>query len=335
LLRSRLQYRITTILRIGLRGPDGPGAAGALPKGASPAAENPQVDVFCVHPTTFRAEGKWNQDPADAEAKRWTDESVIARQASVFSACCRIWAPRYRAASFNALVDNEHRDPAYALAYRDVERAFDWFLMHIGKNRPFIIAGHSQGAKHIAELLEKRIDGTALQERMVAAYIVGINISEGEFGLRFKHVRVCGRPDQTGCALQWNAVEPGANLDAVAAAYQKSFIATYGDSAPGRLTLCVNPVTFDRSKPNSLSAQAKGAVPGAPGYGSLLPLRAGAVAVRCDHGLAVSYLDPLLNLNALPGGALHYHDIGLFYADVRANAVLRTNAWLRRHRLRD
>jgi hypothetical protein len=168
-----------------------------------------------------------------------------------------------------------------------------------------------------------------------ASRLAAISSLEGMHPTCAQHVRVCGKPDQTGCALQWNAVEPGANLDAVAAAYQKGFIATYGDSAPGRLTLCVNPVTFDRSKPNSLSAQAKGAVPGAPGYGSLLPLRPGAVAVRCDHGLAVSYLYPLLNLKALPGGALHYHDIGLFYADVRANAVLRTNAWLRRHRLRD
>lgn len=312
-------------------GPGGPGPAAARPDGATPAARDPGVDVFYVHPTTLRSQTAWNQDVADAKANGWVDDSVIARQASVFGACCRIWAPRYRAASYKALMDAGHRDAAFALAYGDVERAFDWFLAHVSKGRPFIIAGHSQGAKHIADLLERRIDGTPLQGRLVAAYIVGINLSEGEFGLRYRHVPICDTPAQTGCAVQWNAVEGGANLDPIVAAYEKTFVDRYGD-VPGRRPLCVNPVTFDRSRPDSLSAEAKGAVPGDPGYGPLRALRAGAVAVRCERGVAVSYLAPGLDLKPLPGGSLHYHDYGLFYADFRANAALRAAAWQKAHR---
>lgn len=312
-------------------GPGGAGAAGALPEGASPAARDPGVDVFYVHPTTFRSETQWSQDPRDAKSNAWVDESVMARQASVFGACCRIWAPRYRAASYKALRDPAYRDQAYAFAYADVARAFDWFLANVSKGRPFIIAGHSQGAKHIADLLEQRIDGTPLQKRMVAAYIVGINLSEGEFGLRFKHVPICDKPAQTGCALQWNAIEAGADLALVVAAFEKGFVEKYGD-VPGKQPLCINPVTFDRARPASLSAEAKGTVPGEPGAGAMRLLRAGAVAVRCERGLAVSYLAPGLDLKPLPGGSLHYHDIGLFYADIRANAALRAAAWLRAHR---
>lgn len=311
-------------------GPGGPGAAAALPEGASPAARAPQVEVFYVHPTTLRSQTAWNQDVRDAEANAWVDASVIARQASAFSACCRIWAPRYRAASYKALMDAGHRDAAFALAYADVERAFDRFLSRIG-GHPFIIAGHSQGAKHIGDLLEKRIDGTALQQRLVAAYIVGINIAQGEFGPRFRHVPVCARPDQTGCALQWNALEAGADVGKVAAAYEKTFTDHYGE-APGRETLCINPVTFDARRSESLSAEAKGAVPGDPGFGAVRALRKGAVAVRCERGMAVSYLAPGLDMKPLPGGSLHYHDFGLFYADIRANAALRSRAWVRAHR---
>jgi hypothetical protein len=311
-------------------GPAGPGPA-ALPEGAAPAAQSPGVDVFYVHPTTLRSQTAWNQDPADAAASTWTDESAVARQASAFGACCRIWAPRYRAASYKALMEPAHRDAAFALAYSDVERAFDWFLAHVSKGRPFIIAGHSQGAKHIADLLERRIDGTPLQQRMVAAYIVGINLSEGEFGLRYRHVPVCDRPAQTGCALQWNAVAAGANLAPIVAAYEKAFVDRYGD-VPGKRPLCINPVTFDRSRPAALSAQARGAVPGEPGFGAMKPLRPGAVAVRCVRGLAVTYLAPGLDIRPMAGGSLHYYDFALFYADIRANAALRASAWLKAHR---
>jgi hypothetical protein len=313
-------------------GPDGTKLASAMPEGATPAQGDAAVDVFYVHPTTFRGNGRWNQDPRDKQASQWTDESAIARQASAFGACCRIWAPRYRAAGFAALMDDAHRDPAFALAYSDVERAFDWFLVHVSRGRPFILAGHSQGAKHVADLLERRIDGTPLQGRMVAAYIVGINLAEGDFGKRFRHVPVCDKPAQTGCALQWNAVDPTADLEAMSAAYQKAFIAGNGVDAPGRQTLCINPVTFDRAKPDSISTQAQGAVPGDPGYGPMQALQRGAVAVRCSKGLAVSYLAPGLGLKALPGGSLHYHDIGLFWADLRANAVLRAKSWFDAHR---
>lgn len=302
-----------------------------MPAGASPAAADPGVDVFYLHPTTFRSDTLWNQDTRDAKANAWVDASVIARQASVFSACCRIWAPRYRAAGYKSFMDTGHREAAFALAFSDVERAFDWFLTHVSKGRPFIIAGHSQGAKHISDLLEKRVDGTALQQRMVAAYIIGINLSEGEFGLRYKRVQLCDKPGRIGCAIQWNAVAAGSDLTPMVSAYEKMFTDHYGDAA-GRRTVCINPVTFDMDRPASLSAQALGAVPGEPGFGDMKPLRAGAVAVRCEQGVAVTYMAPGLDLAALPGGVLHYHDFGLFYADIRANAVLRSKMWLKAHK---
>ncbi len=313
-------------------GPGGAGIAANVPEGATPAATAPRVDVFYVHPTTYKSKtGKWNQDPADPEASKWSDESVVQRQASAFNACCSIWSPRYRAASSNALMSPSHTKAAFALAYTDVDRAFDWFLKNVSKGRPFIIVGHSQGAKHIGDLLEKRIAGTPLEKRMVAAYIIGINIAKGEVPLRFKDVPVCDHPDQTGCLVQWNSILAGTNLDPVVAAYEKSFTDMYGNR-PGKEMVCVNPVTFDTSQPDSLSAQAKGAVPGSPGFGPMEPLRVGAVAARCERGLLVVYPAPGLGLEPLPGtGVMHYHDIGLFWADVRANAALRASAWLKAH----
>ncbi|WP_174285280.1 DUF3089 domain-containing protein [Sphingomonas bacterium] len=308
-------------------GPFGPGASAVVPKGATPASRDPAVDVFYVYPTTFRSTTVWNQDLADATTDAWTDVSVIARQASIFNACCRVFAPRYRQASFRNV--GGERDKALDLAYQDVARAFDHYLTTQNRGRPFILAGHSQGAWMIARLLEEKIDGTPLQDKLVAAYIVGINLAEGDFGRRFKHVLPCATPDQTGCAVQWNSVLASADLTKIAAQYQAPYVAKRGDD-PGKVTLCVNPLTFDRSKPAATTAQAQGAVPGDPGEGPLRPLLIHAVAAHCAQGLLIVDPSPALALKPIPGGAvMHYHDLGLFYADVRANAARRVKSYLR------
>ena len=312
-------------------GPFGPGASAAVPAGASRPPAHPRADVFYIHPTTFRSPDHWNQDLADAATNAWTDASVIARQASAFGGCCRIFAPRYRQAAF--LNRDGGRDLALRLAYGDVERAFDGYLAQANHGRPVNLAGHSQGGWIIAELLERRIDGTALQKRMIAAYIIGNNVAEGEFGQRFKHVPVCETPAQTGCAVQWNAVLPSANIGAMVAQYQSTFVKRFGDG-PGKATVCVNPLTFDRRRPIGAAVLSKGAVPGDPGLGAPRPLVRGQVSARCEQGLLVVEPTAALELKPLPGGVMHYHDIGLFYGDVRANAVLRTDAWFKAHRAR-
>jgi pimeloyl-ACP methyl ester carboxylesterase len=304
----------------------GEGFANPLPVGATPAARYPKAAVFFIHPTTFKgAAGQFNQDVADAAANQWADESSVARQASVFSACCAVYSPRYRAASYASFASTPVREAAFALAYTDIERAFDAFLKTIG-NRPFIIAGHSQGAFHSAMLLEKRIEGTPLQKRMVAAYIIGINLAQGDFGKRFKSVKPCARPAQTGCVVQWNAYLADADVAKFAGYSQSTYVQKYGDDA-GKLTLCVNPLTFDARRAEANASAAKGAVPGSPGLGALLPLKAKAVAARCEQGLLLVTPDKALDLAPLAGGSMHYHDLGLFWADVRANAALRVAAF--------
>ncbi|TRW14439.1 DUF3089 domain-containing protein [Glacieibacterium frigidum] len=309
-------------------GPAGPGASAAVPEGATPAARRPPADVFFIHPTTFRTTTQWNQDAGDAATNAWTDASSIARQASAFNACCRVFAPRYRQASF--LSKDDGRDRALDLAYGDIERAFDVFL-RANRGRPFILAGHSQGGLMVARLVERRIDGTPLAKRLIATYAVGMNVAEGEFGRTIKKVPICDRPAQTGCMVQWNAVLPSTDLAAAAKRSEQAYLDRFHAEA-GKTTLCVNPLTFDRAQPSADAERSRGAVPGDPGAGPIRPLVPHAVAARCEQGFLVATPNPALELKALPGGSLHYHDFGLFYADVRANAVLRTQAWLKARR---
>ncbi|PKP91355.1 MAG: hypothetical protein CVT77_12390 [Alphaproteobacteria bacterium HGW-Alphaproteobacteria-16] len=311
--------------------PDAPGAAATVPGGATSAATLPQAAVFYVHPTTFRHDVQWNQDIADAATNGWTDTSVIARQAAIFNGCCAVFAPRYRQAVARSVGMLEGEGgKAFALAYSDVERAFDAFLQLIGDG-PFILAGHSQGGSHVATLLAKRIDGTPLARRMVVAYAIGYNLSEGDFGKTYKTLKICDRPTQTGCVVGWNAVTGDADRAMLGVLMAQRYVKLHGDDA-GKALLCVNPLTFDRRRPVAHKSASRGAVPGEPGAGPVAALQKGMVSAACRDGFLVVDADPALDVKPLPGGSMHFHDMGLFYADIRANAAARVAAYRGKHR---
>jgi hypothetical protein len=242
-----------------------------------------------------------------------------------------VFSPRYRAATSKAFISPKGRDAAFALAFSDIERAFDWYLTQENKGRPFIVAGHSQGAFHMATLLERRIDGTPLQRQLVAAYIIGINLSEGDFGRRFKTTKPCTRPNDTSCVVQFEAILAGSDVAKAASYAQSTFVGKYGD-VPGKQTICLNPLTFDARRPAAPASASRGAVPGDPGFGEVRALLRGKVAAHCEQGLLVVQPDSLLDVKPLPGGSMHYHDFGLFYADIRADALRRARAFRRQNR---
>ncbi|MFZ2994830.1 DUF3089 domain-containing protein [Sphingobium sp.] len=311
--------------------PDAPGAAAIVPSSATPAVKHAAAAVFYVHPTTFRHDVQWNQDIADAATNRWTDASVIARQASIFNGCCDVYAPRYRQAVARSVgaLDGEG-GKAFALAYSDVERAFDAFLIAI-ESKPFIVAGHSQGGAHIATLLARRIDGTPLAERMIAAYVIGYNLSDGDFGKTYHSLKTCDRATQTGCVVGWNTVTRDADRAMLGGMMEQRYVKLHGDDA-GKALLCINPLTFDRRKPAAPRSASLGAVQGEPDASPVAPLRKGLVAAACRDDFLVVDVDPALDMKPLPGGSMHFHDMGVFYADIRANVAERVRVYLRTHR---
>jgi pimeloyl-ACP methyl ester carboxylesterase len=300
--------------------------------GMASATDAKRVDVFYIHPTTDRSVDRWNQDIADTQVNRWTDESVVARQASAFDACCRIFAPRYRQSTAGAFPNPVTRKAAFALAYGDVLHAFDEYLARDNGGRPFILVGHSQGAVHAAKLIEDRIDGTPIAKRMVAAYVVGIGLSQGDFGRSYKTILPCTTPTQTGCIVGWNSVLTSmADKAKFVGLLESAFTDRYGD-VPGKALLCTNPLTFDQRRPIGTRKDSRGAAPGDPGFGPMQKLRPHSVSAICENGLLVVDPAPDLDLKPLPNGSMHYHDIGLFWADIRDNAIQRVKAFGKAHR---
>ncbi|MBC8181448.1 DUF3089 domain-containing protein [candidate division KSB1 bacterium] len=61
----------------------------------------------------------------------------------------------------------------------DVEDAFDYYIENLNNDRPFIIAGHSQGTMTLIELIKNRFGNDAeLRNRMVAAYLIGYTVTD-------------------------------------------------------------------------------------------------------------------------------------------------------------
>ncbi len=310
--------------------PDREDSADALPAiGVIDQQARAAVDVFFIHPTTYFGTANWNQPLDDARVNQLTDLFVMRGQASVFNSCCRIYAPRYRQATIYSFLDDSGSGAsALAVAYGDVERAFDYFLANYSQDRPFVLAAHSQGAVHLRTLLEQRITGTPLRARLVAAYPIGFGFDADELAKSVPDVPVCQSAAQTGCMVSWNSIGPQASV--------------FGDP---RKNICVNPLTWAVDGAPADASLNIGAV-SYPGTfaGSLADLKelprdfidakpvpeTGVADAQCIDGMLLVKEIRSIHYTSRPMGRDNYHiyDYGLFHMNLRKNAETRVAQYL-------
>jgi hypothetical protein len=300
------------------------------------------VDVFYIHPTTYRDAAFWNQPLDDTKTNDWTDESVVARQAAIFNACCRVYAPRYRQTASAGV----YAPPAmkglqsYEFAWGDVRAAFLHYMKHWNKGRPFILVGHSQGASHIERWLAEFGADRKLAKLLVAAYPIGIGYTDGQLARLPGGRGLCRTPTESGCIVTWNVFAPGSDGKAMVAATQARYAQKYGTSQ-GNAVGCINPLTFELARPAAPATWNLGALPARPGVGlaaalrdqvRLPPTEAGRIGASCVGGALVVDALPAQGyaLVPLPGGSLHFNDMDLFFQNIRVNAVARSEAFLHR-----
>ena len=295
------------------------GADVALPEHPAIDQRTAPADVFYVHPTTWIG-GEWNapfDDPTVIEA---TTRGGTLIQASVFNACCAVYAPRYRQANGRAFtLPDAEGERARDVAYGDIVAAFEVFLQRTGE-RPFILAGHSQGAVLAGRLLRERIAGHPAQARLVAAYLPGAPLQAETVG-----VPICETPSATGCVVSWHARGPEFSPNGF------EFEATDPDPMRGRI--CVNPISWSTDGAHVDAGRNAGAVFFDTDEPAVKPAFADA---QCMGGtLLVTELgDPERDLPSrvllYVMGPDNYHPIEyqLFYLDLRANASARVDAHL-------
>ena len=167
------------------------------------------IDVFYIHPTGF-FETAWNFNMDKNRSAYERTEIMLANQVSAFNESCNIFAPEYRQATYYSFFDkNSNGIKALDLAYKDVANAFDYYIENENNGKPFIIAGHSQGALHAQRLIKNKILNKDLNARFICAYIIGYIIPEIHYEDLFEDIKRSDSFNDTNCIISWSTVVEG------------------------------------------------------------------------------------------------------------------------------
>lgn len=299
-------------------------AAEGAPEAAIPKGD---AAVFFVHPTSYYSRSSWNA-PLDDRDSDHRANLFVRGMATAFADAGEIWAPRYRQATLGAFLAEDRVTAGKAIdaAYQDIEQAFDAFVAAQPKNKPIILAGHSQGALHLTTLLKNKIAGTPLAKRIVAVYAIGwpISVDTDMAGLGLP---ACQTPEQKGCVISWVSFAEPADPEMVLTAYDGT-IGFDGRPRAGTRMLCTNPITGTPDA-EAVPATNLGTLKPTTGFksGSLI---AGKIGAKCDDTrglLMIGAADIAKNYvvagYVLPGNNYHVYDITLFWSNVHADVLRR------------
>lgn len=305
-------------------------ADGALTKKTYTPDPAAPIDCFYVYPTVSH-EPTANADLTDGPEERHAARQQFAR----FAAKCRPYAPLYRQTTVAAM-EGAATDPDPAMAYGDVLAAWRYYLAHDNQGRGVVLIGHSQGARHVTQLMADEIDGKPAQRLLVSAVILGggvqTPIGSGAGG-SFQHIPLCRTADQTGCVIAYSTY-----LASSPPGPQSAFGQAAG---PGLADACVNPGELVDHGELNAELPTTGRVADMlgttfvenPGMISAACATAGdrtylAVSIKPAGFGAVALSRALTDLDGrAPGWGLHALDVNLALGDLVEIVGRQASAW--------
>jgi hypothetical protein len=285
-----------------------------------PASPDKPVDVFYLYPTAWRREGPGAPSvcAVDHPGMVAGAKAAFARQATAFETVGNLFAPYYRQAdaAFTLGLPPAARDEVIGGApTADATAAFRWFLEHHNQGRPFILAGHSQGANVLLNLLAGYLqEHPEVYRRMVVAYVIGYSVTPGWLASH-PHLRFAEGADDTGVIVSYNTQAPD-----VPAGRNPVVL-------PGALV--INPISWTREETLAPAAAGRGSYMPVDGAFAKVPPVADARVDRAK-GVLVTTADQAGLVLGFGPGIFHSYDGLFYYFDLRANAALRVEAALRR-----
>lgn len=166
-----------------------------------------QADVFYVVSTNV-ASGI-GEDGKDTYLALLTPEdkalmdNEFAFAAGMFGDSLNFFAPYYHQFTLSSMALGEDEFmPLRRRASDEVADAFDHYIEHMNGGRPFILAGFSQGAMHIIDILKHMTDEQF--SRCAGAYAIGYRVSTED--LRHPHVNAAVSATDYGGIVSFNSV---------------------------------------------------------------------------------------------------------------------------------
>ena len=212
------------------------------------------------------------------------------------------YSPYYRQVSMHTLADGKKLPSRMLRAFDDVKQSWQYYLTHYNQGRPFVLAGYSQGAAAVIEILKEMPDSIA--QRMVASYIIGYKVTTDDMDV-IPNLRPARGATDCGVTVCFNSVaSPDCEIDLVS----------------GGNLLCINPVNW---RTDTVSASFVYDFP---------PVKE-RLSVACDpehHLLIVKDFktDEILPVIGVPGN-YHNFELRFYHPYIRRNIADRVKAYLK------
>eukprot|EP00930_Biecheleria_cincta_P053936 TRINITY_DN3976_c0_g2_i1.p1 TRINITY_DN3976_c0_g2~~TRINITY_DN3976_c0_g2_i1.p1 ORF type:complete len:343 (-),score=44.21 TRINITY_DN3976_c0_g2_i1:305-1333(-) len=306
-----------------------------VPSGADPSnnvEKNGQCDCFYVHGTSDFEGFELNGNASSIGDGYAEHMKFLKRESTWANGCCKMYAPGYRQANIKTILKlamGFECKEEVEKAQNDIEAAFVTFLnKYCTNNRPFILAGHSQGGMMVRHLVRKYIDhDPALRARMVCAYIVGCQVGRDTFD----NLPIASGETDTGCIVTYSTTSDW-NTDRK----NESAFAQAAGVLWTKAPISINPLNWSTNDDDIASKEL---------HMGCLDMEAVAVnknmqlsARTCNNGSSPGYKGILLVNGEVPKGYVNsssesydYHegDFPCFWQNLRANAIKRLEAFQR------
>ena len=221
----------------------------------------------------------------------------------LLSGSLNYYSPYYRQCTLQTFTSDSLVAARMPIAMTDWRKAFAHYLAHFNQGRPFILAGFSQGALAVVDLI-KSMD-SSVYSRMVAAYVIGWHVTNRDLAAT-PYLRPAQDSSDLGVTICYNTVrDNGCTIPMI---------------SEGN-TMTVNPVNWRTdATPATLVS----------------PISADTLTVTLDTATMLlqvqgysgtDYIIPLIGRE----GNYHSLEIALYRQSLRRNFALRANAFMALH----
>jgi len=277
-----------------------------------------EVDVFYLYPTSVPADCQTLVAPI--EIVKHGAYGNYLRGPEAFASFTNMYAPYYRQISGVGILQCKTADEFVALCHDnepcvDAYAALDYYFEHFNNGRPFVLASHSQGTAVMKNVLSEYMKKhPGYLERMIAAYIVGYNITQkwlDDNNLKFAE----GETD-TGVIISWHTEGPGATMNNMC---------LYGGA------ISINPLNWKRdATPASIKENQGSVIVNMETNEREFVDGIADATLDLDRGVVVvTTTDKYIPTNQVFGDkSFHFDDWNFFYQNAKENCWKRIAAYL-------
>lgn len=279
------------------------------------------ADCFLICPTVFLGgEGQYNLPLANKQSKELRAfVGALNMERGIYDASCTMYAPFYQQVSLEVYkLPEVQREQYLQLAYADVREAFQAYLKQ--SQKPFVLAGFSQGADMCLRLLKEFGGDEAVAKRLVACYAIGWRVTEAELKAH-PWLKMAQSAMDIGVIVSFNSES---------AAVQDSLMVP-----KGMRTKAINPLTWRTDNNYASALHNKGAcftdysanIKKEEPYFCGAWLDAERGTLKINSKITAQAYPPVLDIFA--AGVYHLYDYQFFYRNLQENVALRTSAYWR------